>query len=213
MGTPNLALAHIASNQASKEVTVNATFDGLDKAMNSASSIATADANVVLTAAQFIVAQVFIFTGALTADRTVTVPIANADSNPLHKMFVVQNATTGGFKLTVKTAAGASVDVYAVDGRVVLYADATDVLLVGRAVGTAAGTVAAGNDSRIKNTGTTAGTLAAGDDARITGAAQFVAVPATSTSTGVAGQIAFDGTFAYFCYAANTWVRAAVATF
>jgi hypothetical protein len=39
-------------------------------------------------------------------------------------------------------------------------------------VGTTAGTVAAGDDSRFKTVGTTAGTVAAGDDSRITGAAQ-----------------------------------------
>lgn len=39
-----------------------------------------------------------------------------------------------------------------------------------------------------------------------------VAVPATSSSTGVVGQWAADSTFAYFCTAANTWVRATAAT-
>lgn len=38
------------------------------------------------------------------------------------------------------------------------------------------------------------------------------AVPATAASAGVAGQIAFDASYAYFCTAANTWVRAPVAT-
>lgn len=37
-------------------------------------------------------------------------------------------------------------------------------------------------------------------------------VPATATSTGVAGQIATDGSFIYVCTATNTWVRAALAT-
>ncbi len=34
-----------------------------------------------------------------------------------------------------------------------------------------------------------------------------VAAPATLTSTGVAGQIAYDGSFIYFCIAANTWIK------
>jgi hypothetical protein len=38
-----------------------------------------------------------------------------------------------------------------------------------------------------------------------------VAVPSTVTSTGVTGEIAFDGSFVYFCIASNSWVRAAVA--
>jgi hypothetical protein len=38
------------------------------------------------------------------------------------------------------------------------------------------------------------------------------AVPATATSTGTAGQIAWDATFIYVCTATNTWVRAALST-
>lgn len=41
-----------------------------------------------------------------------------------------------------------------------------------KSVGTTSGTVAAGDDSRLKSVGTSAGTVAAGDDSRITGAAQ-----------------------------------------
>lgn len=41
---------------------------------------------------------------------------------------------------------------------------------------------------------------------------QRVAVPATAASTGVPGQIAFDGTYAYFCNATDTWFRVAIAT-
>lgn len=39
-----------------------------------------------------------------------------------------------------------------------------------------------------------------------------VAVPATATSDGVPGDYACDGSHAYFCIAADTWVRAPVAT-
>lgn len=41
---------------------------------------------------------------------------------------------------------------------------------------------------------------------------EVVAAPATATSTGTAGQIAFDSSFFYICTATNTWVRAALAT-
>lgn len=40
-----------------------------------------------------------------------------------------------------------------------------------------------------------------------------VAAPATSTSSGTAGQWAYDTTFLYICIAANTWVRTALVTF
>jgi hypothetical protein len=39
------------------------------------------------------------------------------------------------------------------------------------------------------------------------GSVQSVAAPAHSTSAGVAGQIAHDGTYVYVCLATNTWVR------
>ena len=45
------------------------------------------------------------------------------------------------------------------------------------------------------------------------GYAKPVAVPSTATSAGSPGQVACDASFFYYCIAANTWVRAAVATF
>ena len=39
-----------------------------------------------------------------------------------------------------------------------------------------------------------------------------VAVPATSTSAGVVGQIAYDSSWLYICTAANVWRRVAIAT-
>jgi hypothetical protein len=39
-----------------------------------------------------------------------------------------------------------------------------------------------------------------------------VAAPASASSTCTTGQIAFDSSYAYFCTATNTWLRAAIAT-
>lgn len=39
-----------------------------------------------------------------------------------------------------------------------------------------------------------------------------VAAPASAGATGTVGQIAFDSSYAYFCVAANTWRRVAIAT-
>lgn len=39
------------------------------------------------------------------------------------------------------------------------------------------------------------------------------AAPATATSPGAPGQVAYDSTHFYVCVAANTWVRATLATF
>lgn len=41
---------------------------------------------------------------------------------------------------------------------------------------------------------------------------QIVSAPATASSTGVAGQIAYDSSYFYVCTATNTWVRTALAT-
>ena len=41
----------------------------------------------------------------------------------------------------------------------------------------------------------------------------LVAAPASATSTGKPGQIAYDATHVYVCVAVNTWVRATLATF
>lgn len=49
--------------------------------------------------------------------------------------------------------------------------------------------------------------------ASIASKATLVTAPATSSSTGVAGQIAYDSTHIYVCVATNTWVRASIATF
>ena len=43
-------------------------------------------------------------------------------------------------------------------------------------------------------------------------AAGIAAVPATASSTGTAGQIAYDGSWLYVCVATNTWLRASIAT-
>lgn len=58
----------------------------------------------------------------------------------------------------------------------------------------------------------TAGTTAAAAAIAAAGNARLVTAPAAANSTGVKGDIAVDGTYLYFCTAANTWVRAALET-
>ena len=41
----------------------------------------------------------------------------------------------------------------------------------------------------------------------------WVPAPATASSAGVAGQVAYDATHFYVCVAASTWCRVAIATF
>jgi hypothetical protein len=40
----------------------------------------------------------------------------------------------------------------------------------------------------------------------------YTTAPATSTSQGSVGQVAFDGSYIYYCASANTWVRAPLST-
>jgi hypothetical protein len=49
--------------------------------------------------------------------------------------------------------------------------------------------------------------------ALLSGPPAWQTVPATATSTGTAGQVAYDATHLYVCVATNTWVRVALATF
>lgn len=100
--TPNLLIEHIAANQSQKEVTANTAFDALDKAFCQPTDIALADANLSLSDAQFLGSVYLRFTGTLTAARTITVPARG-------KLVIVENATTGGFSIDVKTAAGAAI--------------------------------------------------------------------------------------------------------
>jgi hypothetical protein len=121
---------------------------------------------------------VFVFTGALTADRHIIVPSSK-------KLYVVSNQTTGGFNLIVKTSGGSGVGIpnigsaspFVASDYVVLYCDGTNVIPL------------------------TTTTLEE---------SIWVAAPAHNTSSGVAGQIAYDGSYLYVCTATNNWARVAI---
>ncbi len=120
--TPNLAIEHIAANQSQKEVTANTAFDTLDKAMCQPTNIALTDANLSLTDAQFLGCVYLRFTGTLTAARTITVPAKS-------KLVIVENSTTGGFAINVKTSAGAAI-VFNNGDRKLLYGNGTTLLIL-----------------------------------------------------------------------------------
>ena len=126
--TPNLLIEHIASNQAQKEVTANAAFDALDKALCQITSISTADADLTLTDGQMLGTLSAKFTGTLTAGRTITVP-AKA------KLLLVENATTGGFAIAVKTPSGTAIN-FNVGDRKLLYCDGTTFQIVAETAAT-----------------------------------------------------------------------------
>jgi hypothetical protein len=99
--TPNLLIQHIAASQNQKEVTANTAFDLLDEAMNSQVSKALSGTTFTLPQADALQNFFFIFTGALTANNTITLP-ANK------KVYAVVNNTTGGFSLIFKAGTGAA---------------------------------------------------------------------------------------------------------
>ena len=120
--TPNLLIDHIAANQAQKEVTANAAFDALDKALCQLTSIAILDVDTTLTDAQMLGTLSMKFTGTLTAGRTITIPAKT-------KLLMVENSTTGGFTLSVKTPSGTAIS-FAVGDRKLLYCDGTTFQIV-----------------------------------------------------------------------------------
>lgn len=103
----------------------NAQFsDLIDSAIAGYLTVSLSDANTTLTASNGASDQsrsmLLKFTGTLTANREVIVPTSN-------KLYFVENATTGGFTLTVKTSAGTGVDV-AANYKMVLACDGTNVI-------------------------------------------------------------------------------------
>jgi hypothetical protein len=123
--TPNLLIDHIAASQAQKEVTANAAFDALDKALCQLTTVALANANLTLTDTQLLESLYLRFTGTLTAARTITVP-ARA------KPFIAENATTGGFALSFKTPSGTAISV-GMGGRKLFYGDGSTLQVVAEA--------------------------------------------------------------------------------
>jgi hypothetical protein len=98
--TTNLGMTEVEQSQAQKEVTVNAALETVDKAIAGYEAISVAGSvNVTLTAAQAKNALIK-FTGALTGNISVIFPTSSCN-----KKFVLWNATTGIFSLTVKHAA------------------------------------------------------------------------------------------------------------
>lgn len=188
--TPNLDIALIASNQASKEVTANAAFTQLDEAMTQQLTHAMSDADYVLADNPPVSSEArynltFVFTGALTADRKIYLPAAQ-------KLYIVSNQTTGGFNLIFE-AMGASSPYFSgnnvgipnlgsespfvLSDYVILYNDGTNVIPL----------TALSLEESI-----------------------WSAVPAHNTSNGVAGDIAYDGSYLYVCTATNNWARVAI---
>lgn len=102
--TPNLLIDHIATSQNNKETTANTAFDDFDGAISANLPIAMSDANLTVTQDQGLRNMALVFTGTLSANRTITLP-ANA------KPYILFNHTGGSpaaYTLTIKVGTGAA---------------------------------------------------------------------------------------------------------
>lgn len=99
-GTTNLGVGYITASQNQKEVTANAAFDRLDKALTETFDADVTSGNVTLTSTQYREALHVRATNATTAGRTVTLPaierlviLSNPASNTQAVDFVRGSAT------------------------------------------------------------------------------------------------------------------------
>jgi len=138
--TANLGLSKPQAGQAQPSVVISSSFDGFDAAIaGRLSKDVSGSSDVTLTTTEARNA-ILEFTGTLTGSINVIVP-------SLNRTYLVYNATSGSFTLTVKTSAGTGVAVNQTD-RVWLYCDATNVV---------ATTVASGGaNTTLSNLSTTA---------------------------------------------------------
>lgn len=123
--SPHLSAPEWVGGQDNPHTPVNDSVIQLDNAQNNAIAIATADANVTLTSAQQTESAFLTFTGAMTAERDVTL-LASVD-----RRLALENATTGGFGLRVKYAAAGDTVTLAPGERAFIHAESPDVARIG----------------------------------------------------------------------------------
>lgn len=123
--TPNLGIAHIATNQSQKEATANTAFDNFDLAMTDHVSIDVGgSADVTPTAALITLGFSFILTGAITAAIALIVPAKKKffrfNHNAVHP-------SIGDYPITVKVAGQTGVKLQPGEKKL-LYCDGVDVV-------------------------------------------------------------------------------------
>jgi hypothetical protein len=91
--TPNLLIGLIASNSASKEVQANSAIVNLELALTNQLTHAMANSDyTLLDPSEARQNMVFVFTGAITANRKIILPAAQ-------KLYIFSNQTSGGHSL------------------------------------------------------------------------------------------------------------------
>jgi hypothetical protein len=125
--TSSLGILFIQESQNNKYLTANTAFQSFDSAANAEAAFALTDVAtaITLTQAQMASAMVLKLTGALTAARNVIVPA-------IARFFIIFNASTGGFAVTVKTSGGTGISVES-GIYILLFCDGTNVVQINTA--------------------------------------------------------------------------------
>jgi hypothetical protein len=184
--TPNLLISHIAASQNQKEVTANTGFDEFDEALCSLMSIAMTNVDYTFSASNFLYNFVFVFTGALTADRNI---IVTANKKP----FVVSNQTTGGYNLIVKVGSATSTVIVPPDSKYyIMYCDGTNSIHNLRSAVISSAALQIATDART----TTSEAIADSDRGKLVTFSNSSAVAATIAQAGNASRF-ISGWFAW----------------
>jgi hypothetical protein len=122
----HLAIPLVAASQNQKEVTLNEAVNLLDRSSNADATIALADANLTLTAAQVRQNALLSFTGTLTAPRVLTLPAGK-------RQILLRNATAGGHALEVGYATGSRATIPP-NASAVIQADGTNCIALGASI-------------------------------------------------------------------------------
>lgn len=173
----------------------NSAFERFDLAISGFTSIPLSDANYTLSIANSdsgadeASSYLLKFTGTLTAGRNIVVPTASG-------RWIIWNATTGGFDLTVKTSGGTGATCKA--GYITpTFSDGTNVYPSGPAISTAGDLLVTGDftvsdDLVVTDDATITGAATVGETLGVTGVATFSNVVKTAQSSDIASASTVD---------------------
>jgi hypothetical protein len=117
--TPNLAIEHILTSQAQKEVTANEAFDAIDEAMNDFTAIDVSAGNTTVSVEDFTRNVLLVLTGTPAGALDLTVPVSK-------RLFIAQNDCGQDVAVT----AGAGALILTAGQRRLLYGDGTNIVAV-----------------------------------------------------------------------------------
>jgi hypothetical protein len=138
--TPHVGAFHINEHQVNLDSTLNSALNRIDKGAHGLFSKVLTSDDYELTPDEAEQASYLRFSGAFTADRTVTLPNNLTDPNdvltafPRAKHYVIENSSTGGFELTITTVSGTGVILQQGTTQAV-YCDGVNCVAVGPATG------------------------------------------------------------------------------